>query len=351
MNLSNLPPESNATAQLMVIQRLAHHEDRLLHSKPAIDNKLRDFSHLFNPSIPSKKKYLTKKRTKEIYDGNLSLLSRIYSITFDKNAEGSKYPGVPRKTKREDGANIILHPFSADHRSRSMNTQTRKRELDKINKDNSQLLEKLRTMKSTIPSAQEIKKRDRNLNYFKNMLTKKQENQQVRVLKTFVNQKANGDSILYKYMRRHDLLNSKPLHTHTNSTSFFKDTSHNLDFGAKLHARPSHEEKENNPEEHKDKNYALNSSATISDRNFHHNGQSGRNGRKLKPLGSGKIKKKLDQQHLEAEYKYFKEVFQKELDGMEKLDENGLEKGRESSPEKSFSTEIQNIEKNYSSQK
>jgi len=337
MIISNLPTESNLTAQLMMIKRRAHHEDRLIHSRPLIDNKLKDFSHILKPEFSSKKKYLSKQNKKEIHNGNTNLLSKIYSINFERQDDAAKYSTVPRRVKKEDNLSLAVHPYASDHRTRSLNTQSRRKELERINKDNSQFLGKLRTIKSIVPTVKDSKARDKEINYLKNLRQKQGEDKQVKLLKNYI-QKLRGDAVLSQFMVRHDLLDARSFVTHNDSTVSSKDKSPiNFDFARKLVM----DESENAFDDSRDIVHTHNNSDIITgskdfERKMVSTAPIGRKGARVKRAKPGHSKKNREA---------YEDLVKREYESMEKIDTEDVE--RVDQKELDFKIEAVKLERSY----
>jgi len=336
MIVSNLPTESNLTAQLMLIKRRAHHEDRLIHSRPVIDNRLKDFSHILNPEVSSKKKYLSKQSRKEIHQGNTNLLSKIYSINFEKQEDATKYSTVPRRVKKEDNLTLAVHPYASDHRTRSLNTQSRRKELERINKDNSHFLGKLRTIKSIVPTIKESKQRDKDINYIKYLRQKPGENKQVKLLKNYM-QKIKGDTVMNQFMVRHDLADARSFIAHNESTISTKDKSPiNFDYARKLALEPNRPEKSDNGFDDSRDNLYTHNNSDLGSRAFERKMIStapiGRKGARIKK-GSRKAREE------------YESIVRKEYDSMEKIDTEDGE--RVANKDLDFQIEAGRLEKSY----
>ena len=336
MIVSSLPQESNLTAQLMMIKSRARHEDRLIHSRPLIDNKLKDFSHILKPEFSSKKKYLSKQNKKEIHNGNTNLLSKIYSINFERQDEAAKYSTVPRRVKKEDNMSLAVHPYASDHRTRSLNTQSRRKELERINKDNSQFLGKLRTIKSIVPTVKDSKSRDKEINYLKNLRQKQGEDKQVKLLKNYI-QKLRGDAVLSQFMVRHDLLDARSFVTHNDSTVSSKDKSPiNFDFARKLVM----DESENTFDDSRDIVHTHNqhnqSDILTGSKDFERKMVS------TAPIGRRGAKvKRASKKHREE----YADLVKREYESMEKIDTEDVE--RVDQKDLDFKSEAVKLEKSY----
>lgn len=199
-------------AQYMILQNLAYHEERLINSKAKVDNKWRDLSLPLDKPMGSKKNYLNKEKFKEIENGNLRLLSRIYNIIFDKNKEfASKYNQNPKesqiKEKEKEPAypNLSFHPFSNDNKIRTLNLQVRKKETDRINHDNVHLLRKLKDSKPTVFTIGEMKERQKNIKNL-NSLTRKHTARTPSKVLPSITQRGHMNPVLENYLKRHDML-------------------------------------------------------------------------------------------------------------------------------------------------
>jgi len=339
--MNNSTTDINPTAHLMFIQSRAHHEDRIIHSRPTIDNKLKDFSHLLRPTIPSKKNYINKEKVKKINQDNVNLLSKIYKITFDKNNEPVGKYGAPAKSRKEEvNGSIELHPFSSDHRSRSLNNANRRKELEKINKDNSQLLNKLRTMKSTVPNIGQCKQRKKKLEYLKQLIHKRDEDQKNRALQPYINQRMKGDSVLNQYIHRHEQVSRRNSMTTNHETIYITNENHesgvnlkvkNVRRGKRAHSREGSIDEKNTVQ------YALNSSEIISrsvDPDFLSNNannyQTGSNKKGLlPPVAPNSKKKALEELDKKLNLDVSPEASVQEPEIQEEVEQNALKSIRE----------------------
>lgn len=63
-----------------------------MHVKGRVDNKLSNYAHIYDLAEPSKKNYIWREKNREIENGNVRLLNKIYTIMFDRRKEfPSKY--------------------------------------------------------------------------------------------------------------------------------------------------------------------------------------------------------------------------------------------------------------------
>lgn len=199
---------SRPTYQYMLLQNRAYHEDNLVHTKPRLDNQLRDYAHITDITMPSKKNYLWKEKTKEIENGNLRLLSKIYTIIFDKKKQfPTKYNQFSKEPKDLHNTTMpLFHPYSIDSRVRSLNIVNRKKETDRINKENHNLLSKLKDSKPTVFQAKSVKQRVRNLKNLNN-LTRKYEGA-TDPLKCILPNPANApiNPTIERYLKKHEII-------------------------------------------------------------------------------------------------------------------------------------------------
>lgn len=126
--------------------------------KGRVDNRLKNYAHIYDLGEPSKKNYFWREKNREIESGNVRLLNKIYTIMFDRKKEFpqkyDRYAKIPKEVQVE---NPLFHPFSKDSRIRSLNIVNRKRETDRINRDNYMIMSKLKTSKPTVCCFDEAK--------------------------------------------------------------------------------------------------------------------------------------------------------------------------------------------------
>jgi len=208
----------NATARLthqfMFFQNQAHHEEKLIRAKSKIDNKLNDFSHICDIRVPSKKGYRWKERNNNIREGNFKILSKIYSIIYDSKKEfAQKYSQLPVNSTKLKNTMPLFHPYSYDSKIRSLNLVNRKKECQRINNDNFNLFEKIRKTKPTVPSINNVKKRDEQLKDIYKRIRKRDLTRPKTPIDIFpsITNRSRINPTLEHYFIRHDMLPRKDL--------------------------------------------------------------------------------------------------------------------------------------------
>ena len=201
---------SNKSVQFMLFQNKAYHEERLIHLKAHVDNKLNDFSHILERNQPNRKHYLEREKQKEILSQNHYILDKIHSIIYERNNQ--KENGLARsklpKSVEQRLLNQIsgLNSFGEENKVRSMNINVRKKEMDRINDDNRMILSRLQTTKPTI-KLDELKQHAKNSKkYGKRLRSFDHKHRPKNILCIFDRNKINP--ILTKLIKRHEVKDS-----------------------------------------------------------------------------------------------------------------------------------------------
>ena len=193
----------NKTSQFLLFQNKAYHEDNLINSKPLLDTKMKDYSYIFDSQIPSKKSFLERERNRNIENGNSKLLNRIYSIIYDKDRKIAKKYRPEHAETKFFSTKISFHPFSEEHRAKTLNFGQRKRENVKIFQDNLFLLNRLKNSKPRVLNVDDVKKHSTRSNkYAENIRVFDTKNRPRSVLTIFDRQKLNPT--LDQFIQRHE---------------------------------------------------------------------------------------------------------------------------------------------------
>ena len=154
--------QKTRTTQFLIFQNKAYHEDNLINSKGLLDTKMKDYSHILNSQIPSKKIFLERERNRDIESANKKLLNKIYSIIYDKDKQiAKKYRPEETQTSKFFNTKISLHPFCEEHKAKTLNFGQRKRENDRICQDNLFLLNRLKNSKPRVLNIEDAKNHNR----------------------------------------------------------------------------------------------------------------------------------------------------------------------------------------------
>ena len=208
-----MDPSAKPINQFMIIQNQAFHEDKLIHSKPRIDNKWKDTTFLTVNEIPSKKHYLTKERYREIENGNLRLLSKIYNIIFDRNKQFQRqYGKIHKESTKENTPKPPSYP--QEGKVRSLNILSRRKENERINRDNQYLLNKLKDSKPTVFTNSELKQREKNIKILSSRTRKY--NKTPASFLPILNARTHINPVVEQYLIRHDMISireSSQMHT------------------------------------------------------------------------------------------------------------------------------------------
>ena len=199
-------PNMKPNRQFLLLQSQAYHEDKLLHIKPTVDNKWKKNSNYINGyDIPSKKNYLNREKHKEIENGNLRLLSRIYNIIFDKSKDKKELnASMSKEDSKENYHKPTFHPYSDNNKIRSLNITSRRKESARINQDNFLLLNRIKESKPTVTTIDEIKSREKRA---QSLPRKKKKPSKIPhcVLPSITN-RIPLNPVLEQYLKRHDML-------------------------------------------------------------------------------------------------------------------------------------------------
>ena len=196
--------QKTKTTQFLIFQNKAYHEDNLINSKGLLDTKMKDYSHILNSQIPSKKLFLERERNRDIENTNKKLLNKIYSIIYDKDKQiAKKYRPEETQTSKFFNTKISFHPFCEEHKAKTLNFGQRRRENDRICQDNLFLLNRLKNSKPRVLNIEDAKNHNRQTNKYAQNIRIFDPNNRPKSVLTF-NDKNRLSPALDKFIQRHE---------------------------------------------------------------------------------------------------------------------------------------------------